>query len=216
MAGVCGMQHVVEADGSVYPCDFYVLDGYRLGNLRENSLEEVNQRRKTLGFVEQSRAVDPVCQACGYFPCAGEAAAATVPQERTAPWGATACVRGIGSSSATLCPGCGSWREWRRGGWETILSCRKHTGKKKSGAMSKHNAWQDSLDKDCRAMHCAFSLGCRKQIGNRIACAVFRQWHGLFSLSAYCCSFPLPCLRIRRAQRKTIPYAATCRAEDGF
>lgn len=31
MAGVCGMQHVVEADGSVYPCDFYVLDGYRLG-----------------------------------------------------------------------------------------------------------------------------------------------------------------------------------------
>ena len=57
MAGVCGMQHVVEADGSVYPCDFYVLDGYRLGNLRENSLEEVNQRRKTLGFVEQSRAM---------------------------------------------------------------------------------------------------------------------------------------------------------------
>lgn len=72
MAGVCGMQHVVEADGSVYPCDFYVLDGYRLGNLRENSLEEVNQRRKTLGFVEQSRAVDPACKACGYFPlCRG-------------------------------------------------------------------------------------------------------------------------------------------------
>ena len=66
------MQHVVEADGSVYPCDFYVLDGYRLGNLREDSLEEVNQRRKKLGFVEQSRAVDPVCQACGYFPlCRG-------------------------------------------------------------------------------------------------------------------------------------------------
>ena len=54
-------------------------------------------------------------------------------------------------------------------------------------------------------MHFAFSLGCRKQIGNRIACAVFRQWHGLFSLSAYCCSFPLPCLRIRRAQRKNHP-----------
>ena len=36
------------------------------------SLEEVNQRRKTLGFVEQSRAVDPACKACGYFPlCRG-------------------------------------------------------------------------------------------------------------------------------------------------
>ena len=47
-------------------------DLYRLGNLREDSLEEVNQRRKTLGFVEQSRAVDPACKACGYFPlCRG-------------------------------------------------------------------------------------------------------------------------------------------------
>ena len=50
MAGVCGMQHVVEADGSVYPCDFYVLDGYRLGNLREDSLEEVNQAAENAGL----------------------------------------------------------------------------------------------------------------------------------------------------------------------
>ena len=30
--GICGMQMVVEADGSVYPCDFYVMDRYRLGS----------------------------------------------------------------------------------------------------------------------------------------------------------------------------------------
>ena len=29
--GVCGIQNVVEADGEVYPCDFYVLDEYKLG-----------------------------------------------------------------------------------------------------------------------------------------------------------------------------------------
>lgn len=33
MLGTCGMQYVVEADGSVYPCDFYMLDQYKLGNL---------------------------------------------------------------------------------------------------------------------------------------------------------------------------------------
>lgn len=46
MAGACGVQHVVGADGSVYPCDFYVLDAFRLGNLRQDSLETVNRCRK--------------------------------------------------------------------------------------------------------------------------------------------------------------------------
>lgn len=67
MAGICGMQHVVEADGSVYPCDFYVLDGYRLGNLCTDSLEEINRRREALGFVQQSRAVDRACRDCPHF-----------------------------------------------------------------------------------------------------------------------------------------------------
>ena len=72
MAGVCGMQHVVEADGSVYPCDFYVLDGYRLGNLCTDSLEEINRRREALGFVQQSRAVHRACRDCPHFPlCRG-------------------------------------------------------------------------------------------------------------------------------------------------
>ncbi|MEE0806419.1 MAG: SPASM domain-containing protein, partial [Acutalibacteraceae bacterium] len=72
MAGVCGMQHVVEADGSVYPCDFYVLDAYRLGNLCTDSFETIGERRKALGFIEQSRAVDAKCRSCGFFPlCRG-------------------------------------------------------------------------------------------------------------------------------------------------
>ena len=35
MNGVCGMQYVVEADGSVYPCDFFVLDDVTRGELFE-------------------------------------------------------------------------------------------------------------------------------------------------------------------------------------
>lgn len=30
--GHCQPQLVVESDGSVYPCDFYCLDEYRIGN----------------------------------------------------------------------------------------------------------------------------------------------------------------------------------------
>ena len=72
MSGVCGMQHVIEADGSVYPCDFYVLDAYRLGNLRETGFEEINAQRRALGFIEASSSVDPKCRACRFFPlCRG-------------------------------------------------------------------------------------------------------------------------------------------------
>lgn len=72
MLGVCGMQYVVEADGSVYPCDFYMLDDYRLGNLNTDSFQDLDQRREAIGFVEASRAPDPECRACRWLPlCRG-------------------------------------------------------------------------------------------------------------------------------------------------
>lgn len=72
MAGVCSRQLVVEADGSVYPCDFYVLDDWRLGNLATDSLEEIERRREELGFIALSRQVDARCGSCPYYPlCRG-------------------------------------------------------------------------------------------------------------------------------------------------
>ena len=67
LAGQCMPQTVVEADGSVYPCDFYVLDEYKLGNLAEEPLAEINARRPALGFVEQSRHVDEKCMQCRWL-----------------------------------------------------------------------------------------------------------------------------------------------------
>ena len=67
MSGVCGMQHIVEADGSVYPCDFYVLDQYRLGNLNTDSFQQINTRRKEIGFVEASMPIAMECRTCPYF-----------------------------------------------------------------------------------------------------------------------------------------------------
>ena len=65
--GVCNVQNIVEADGSVYPCDFYVLDEYRLGTLKEDTFEEIYQKRLESGFLENSRNHDEGCQKCRYF-----------------------------------------------------------------------------------------------------------------------------------------------------
>ena len=65
--GICGIQNVVEADGSVYPCDFYALDRYCLGNINENSVAEIEEKRGEIGFVERSRNHSPRCQACRWF-----------------------------------------------------------------------------------------------------------------------------------------------------
>ena len=65
--GVCSYQSVIEADGSVYPCDFYVLDAYELGNLNEHSFEEINANRAKIHFVEDSLNHTPECKACEYF-----------------------------------------------------------------------------------------------------------------------------------------------------
>lgn len=65
--GICGIQNVVEADGSVYPCDFYMIDEYRLGNFNENRLEEINQKRESLGFVARSKCLCETCRACPFF-----------------------------------------------------------------------------------------------------------------------------------------------------
>lgn len=67
MRGTCGIQWVIEADGSVYPCDFYALDEWRLGNINENSFEEMDQRRWELGFIQKSQAVPEECKACQWY-----------------------------------------------------------------------------------------------------------------------------------------------------
>ncbi len=64
MRGVCGAQWVAEADGGMYPCDFYVLDQWRLGNVNENTFEEMDRRRAELGFIQESMRASEECKAC--------------------------------------------------------------------------------------------------------------------------------------------------------
>ena len=68
MRGCCGLQYLVEADGSVYPCDFYGLDAYRLGNIRQNSWAELDRTREELEFIKASQSVPEECGRCRWYP----------------------------------------------------------------------------------------------------------------------------------------------------
>lgn len=67
LCGICSPQWVIEADGSVYPCDFYALDAWKLGNVNSDSLAEMDRKRIELCFVEQSRVVPEKCRSCRWY-----------------------------------------------------------------------------------------------------------------------------------------------------
>ncbi len=73
--GVCGHcmhQFVVEGNGNVYPCDFYCLDEWLLGNIQTEELTAMANSPKAISFVRESLITDPQCQACRYYPlCRG-------------------------------------------------------------------------------------------------------------------------------------------------
>lgn len=64
--GKCGIQYTVEADGSVYPCDFYVLDKYCLGNFNTDKMAEFDQKREKIGFVKELLQLTKYCKNCKY------------------------------------------------------------------------------------------------------------------------------------------------------
>lgn len=66
--GICGEQWIVEADGSVYPCDFYVLDSWKIGNIREDSFSKMREQRKATLFTEESKILSKECMVCEWFP----------------------------------------------------------------------------------------------------------------------------------------------------
>ncbi len=72
MGDCCSCQFVVEADLSVYPCDFYVEEGWRIGNLREDDFPGMRYGERAERFIAQSRERAPECAGCPWLPlCRG-------------------------------------------------------------------------------------------------------------------------------------------------
>lgn len=72
MSGVCGHYFLAEADGGIYPCDFYVLDDWRLGNIQTDSLQRMAKGETAQRFRQRSRVLPPACAQCSWlFLCHG-------------------------------------------------------------------------------------------------------------------------------------------------
>lgn len=72
MRGVCATYFTIEADGSVFPCDFYALDRYCGGNIQTNSLSEILSSEAFRTFVAESIPKAQECRVCQWYPvCRG-------------------------------------------------------------------------------------------------------------------------------------------------
>lgn len=67
MLGFCTAQLVVEADGSVYPCDFYVLDAYCCGNMKDHTLQEILYSGTMQNFLREEKEIKKICETCPFW-----------------------------------------------------------------------------------------------------------------------------------------------------
>lgn len=59
---------VTKSDGSVYPCDFYALDEWKIGTVGRQSLEEMEAGATARRFIEDSCRIPEECHTCPACP----------------------------------------------------------------------------------------------------------------------------------------------------
>ena len=64
--GRCGGYVVFEANGNAYPCDFYMLDQYYLGNINEQSIDKLIRSEVNHEFNKESLILNKECFNCQY------------------------------------------------------------------------------------------------------------------------------------------------------
>ena len=67
MQGKCSVQYLVEGNGNVYPCDFYAMDEYYLGNIKDYSFKQLSNTDTALKFVNESLFIPENCTKCNVY-----------------------------------------------------------------------------------------------------------------------------------------------------
>ena len=62
----CDSYVVVEFNGDVYPCDFFVESDWKLGNINLDSWAEIARRQRRYQFAAKKAIAHPDCQVCEY------------------------------------------------------------------------------------------------------------------------------------------------------
>jgi uncharacterized protein len=65
--GHCTHQIVVEGNGNIYPCDFFCTDEWLLGNINNDSLNDMLESKKARLFIEESLQVRDECKTCRFY-----------------------------------------------------------------------------------------------------------------------------------------------------
>ena len=66
MCGKCNCYFVVESDGSVYPCDFYCMDAFKLGTVSEK-FHTLKRSKIAIDFEKASLHKNKECLECKYY-----------------------------------------------------------------------------------------------------------------------------------------------------
>jgi uncharacterized protein len=66
MHETCDSYVVVEYNGDVYPCDFFVEGSWKLGNMTLDSWSEIARRTRRYSFAAKKTLAHPECQVCEY------------------------------------------------------------------------------------------------------------------------------------------------------
>lgn len=67
MLGKCAPQFVIESNGDVFPCDFYVLDEYLCGNIVNDDLNVLAQKEILIKFLQEERRSCKACEDCPFI-----------------------------------------------------------------------------------------------------------------------------------------------------
>lgn len=69
----CRHYFAVEYNGDIYPCDFYVEEEMKLGNIMEDNWTELLSSKKYEAFGQKKRLLDHDCNKCSFVTiCAGD------------------------------------------------------------------------------------------------------------------------------------------------
>lgn len=67
MRGHCSMQNIIEADGSIYPCDFYATEEYKIGNINQLGFYQIYKNERVINFIKSSFERHRSCKSCNFF-----------------------------------------------------------------------------------------------------------------------------------------------------
>lgn len=65
--GYCSLQLVIESDGTVYPCDFFVLDKYCIGNINNDDFNTLVRNINVKKFLEEEKNFSYLCDTCEFY-----------------------------------------------------------------------------------------------------------------------------------------------------